>query len=60
MSFLQSNKWKVADKNVILVHNFTDTRSAYDFITGGDNIKNGTLFSTNPSDLQTGANFLYN
>jgi len=52
--------WKPTDKDVYIIHNFTDVRAKIDFLTGGDNIKNGTLLSTNSSIRQFGANVLYN
>jgi hypothetical protein len=42
------------------VHNFTDVRVKYDFLTGRDNIQNGTLFATDNSLKQTGAFSLFN
>jgi hypothetical protein len=38
-----SPHWKTTDKDVYFVHNFTDVRAKYDFLTGRDNIKNGTI-----------------
>jgi hypothetical protein len=38
--------WSPADKDLYLIHNFTDTRSKIDFLTGGDNILSGSLLST--------------
>jgi hypothetical protein len=38
--------WSLADKDLYLIHNFTDTRSKIDFLTGGDNILSGSLLST--------------
>lgn len=50
MQFAQSEKWKPTDKNLYLVHNFTDLRSAFDFITPlKDKVANGTLLSTDPN-----------
>jgi hypothetical protein len=42
-----SPHWKTTDKDVYLVHNFTDVRAQIDFLTGGDNIKNQSLLTTN-------------
>lgn len=52
--------WAPSDRDVTLVFNFTDLRSAVTFKTGGDLIPNGTYWSPLPSDHQTGANALYN
>ena len=43
-----------------MIHNFTDVRAKFDFLTGKDNIKNLTLLSSNSAVLQTGANVVYN
>jgi hypothetical protein len=32
--------WKPTDKDVYIIHNFTDVRAKVDFLTGNDNIKN--------------------
>ena len=37
--------WKPTDKDVYIIHNFTDLRSKIDFYTGGDHIDTGTLLS---------------
>ena len=55
-----SERWLPTDRDVYIVHNFTDVRAKYDFLTGGDNIKNLTLLSKNVSDHQFGANVVYN
>jgi hypothetical protein len=33
-----SPRWSPADKDLYLIHNFTDVRVKMDFLTGGDNI----------------------
>jgi hypothetical protein len=33
-----SPHWKPTDKDLYLIHNFTDVRAKIDFLTGGDNI----------------------
>ena len=45
-----SIRWLPTDRDVYIVHNFTDVRAKFDFLTGGDNIKNMTLLSNNVSD----------
>ena len=55
-----SPHWKETDQDVYFVFNFTDVRAKYDFLTGGDNIKNETIKSTDGNVLQTGANIVYN
>ncbi len=41
-----SPRWKPTDKDVYIIHNFTDVRAKVEFLTGGDNIKNTTLLTT--------------
>jgi hypothetical protein len=31
-------RWVPTDKDVYIIHNFTDVRAKIDFLTGGDNI----------------------
>ena len=55
-----SPHWNPEDKDLYLIHNFTDVRAKFDFLTGRDNIKNLTLLSSNSAVQQTGANVVYN
>ena len=55
-----SQRWISTDNNINLVFNFTDARAKFDTITGGYNVPNGTLVTTNEALLQTGDNVLYN
>ncbi len=55
-----SPHWKTTDKDVYFVHNFTDVRVKYDFLTAGQKNLNGTLFDPNTTLRQTGAFALYN
>jgi len=43
MQVTLSEHWKPTDKDVYIIHNFTDVRARVDFLTAGDNIKNTTL-----------------
>lgn len=36
MQVTQSYQWKPTDKDLYLIHNFTEVRAKVDFITGGD------------------------
>jgi hypothetical protein len=60
MQVTLSPHWNPNDKDLYLIHNFTDVRAKFDFLTGNDNIKNLTLLSTNSTVRQTGANVVYN
>lgn len=55
-----SPHWKPTDKDVYFIHNFTDVRAQIDFLTGGENIKNETILTTNNAPKQTGVNIVYN
>jgi hypothetical protein len=55
-----SEKWVPADKNLLLVHNFTDVRARVDFISGGETALNMTLVNKTNANLQTGDNIVYN
>ncbi len=48
MQVTLSPHWNPNDKDLYLVHNFTDVRAKFDFLTGKDNIKNLTLLSADP------------
>ncbi len=60
MRISKSHHWKATDKDVYIIHNFTDVRAKVDFLTGGDNIQNMTLLPTNNAPKQFGANIVYN
>lgn len=65
MQVTLSPLWSPTDKDVYIVHNFTDIRAKVDFIvsTGGqkpDKILNETLLSPLAAARQTGANVVYN
>ena len=55
-----NQRWTPTDKDIYIIHNFTDVRAKIDFLTGGDNIKNETLLSQDASVRQFGANIVYN
>jgi G8 domain/Right handed beta helix region len=60
MQVTLSPHWKPTDKDIYIIHNFTDVRVQVDFLTAGDNIKNLTLLPTNNAPKQTGVNAVYN
>lgn len=55
-----SPHWKPTDKDIYLIHNFTDVRAKIEFLTGGDSILNKTLLTTSNALRQTGTNVVYN
>ena len=61
MQVTLSNHWAPTDKNVYLVHNFTDVRAKVDFITSAlDIVPNMTLVNKTADQWQTADNVLYN
>jgi hypothetical protein len=46
MQVTLSPHWKPTDKDIYIIHNFTDVRAKVDFLTAGDSIKNTTLLQT--------------
>ena len=59
MQVTLSPHWKPTDKDVYIIHNFTDVRAKVDFLTAGDSIKNTTLLQ-NTALKHFGANVVYN
>jgi hypothetical protein len=61
MQVTLSPHWAPEDKNVYLVHNFTDVRAKVDFVTPlKDIVPNMTLVNKTSANWQTGDNVLYN
>lgn len=50
MGMLRSEKWVETDKNLYLIHNFSDVRALMDVTIGGQLTPNGTLPSTDVTD----------
>ena len=53
-----SDRWQEADKNIVLVHNFTDAREAIETEFNGVAIENATIPEAE-EDYQTGQNLIY-
>ena len=62
MGMIRSEKWTETDKNLFLVHNFSDVRALMDVTIGKQFIANGTLPSTDVTDssMMCGQNMLFN
>jgi len=45
MQVTLSPHWKTDDKDVYIIHNFTDVRARVDFLTHGANVKNTSLLT---------------
>lgn len=60
MRFDLSSRWTTTDKNLYLVHNFTDIRAQVEFKTAGLTIENGTLLDKASTEWETGDNVVYN
>lgn len=54
-----SERWEEADKDIVLIHNFTEQRMAINVTLDGVQIPNNSI-SANPALLQTGQNVVYN
>jgi hypothetical protein len=51
MRITLSPHWNPNDKDLYLIHNFTDVRAKFEFLTGKDNIKNQSLLSANSATI---------
>ena len=59
MQLTLSERWRPTDKNIYLIHNFTDVRQAIDFVVDGEKIENNTI-GANEADWSFGQNVVYN